>query len=81
MSATYPKGHEYTNPEFAQMVRDINVQPEPDHECCGCHVAPQSAVEQKTLSLALRAVYDAQRQQEGRNYAKEHSFEEWILVP
>ena len=43
-----------------------------------CEPRHLDAVERKTAQLALRAVYDAERKQEGRNYAKEHSFEEWL---
>ena len=52
--------------------------------CASCRGSLQQVtdvVQRKTISLALRLVYEEQRKHEGRNYAKEHSFEEWLQVP
>ena len=65
----------YTNRDFAEMKRRVMVQPEPDE----IEEYKQEARENRALvRTLLRRLYDTERRLDERNFAKGHSFEEWL---
>lgn len=53
---------------FEQVYREVFIKPEPDE------VTNLNA----TIRTLLRRLYDTERRLQERNFAKDHSFEEWL---